>query len=75
MSLPFLTARHGEIRAMTRKRPAVMKSPIHPHLRPGLYPLKQQLNIDVIPVNIMEPQKSGLYSFAHAMNFFVAWPE
>ena len=58
--LPLLTMETVEIGAMPRERPAVMKRPYHRDIRFGEI-FKQNLNIQVVSMDIVQVYHIGLY--------------
>lgn len=48
---------------MSRKCPAIVECPANLHLRTRFDPGKKQFNIDIIAVDVVEPQQIGIEGF------------
>ena len=57
MAFPLLALYHGKVRAMASEGPAVMQRPFHLHFRMLFDPIKQHLHIDIVAMEIVEPQQ------------------
>ena len=59
MALPLLALYHGKVRTMASEGPAVMQRPFHLHFRMLFDPIKQHLYIDIVTMQIVQPQQVG----------------
>ena len=55
MALPLLALYHSKVRTMARKRPAVMERPFHLHIRVFFDPVEQHFYIDIVAMQIVQP--------------------
>ena len=70
MTLPLLALYHGKGRAMTSKCPAVVQRPFHLHFWMLFDPIKQHLHIDVVAVQIVQPQQVWFIFLSPLQKFF-----
>ena len=63
MCLPLIAIHSHKMCTVACKGPTIMQCPTNLHIRATFYPIKQQLIIYVIPMQIMQPQKIRIILF------------
>ena len=70
MALPLLALYHGKVRTMASEGPAVMQRPFHLHFRMLFDPIEQHLHVDVVAMQIVQPQQVWFIFLSPLQKFF-----